>query len=503
LTKHFDVVIMGSGMAGLVSANLLAMEGLSVCVLEKNKQIGGALQVYVRNRTIFDTGVHYLGGLAEGENLYQIFKYLGILEGLKVQRMSQVFDKIIIEGDDKEYNLMQGYDNFIASLVADFPSEAPAINEYCNMMQSICRKFALYNLQPGGLFSDKAEVMEIDTKAFLESITKDEKLQAVLAGNNVLYAGQPDKTPFYVHALVLNSYIESSWKCVGGGSQIAKLLSRMLHRRGGLVKVHAEVTRIIENDGKVSHVEMEDGSPIHAELFISNIHPARTLEMIDSPLIRNSYRNRLQNLENSLSCFTVDIVFKPGCFPALTSNYYYHKKGEIWSAGSYTAANWPLIYAIFPPVSVEKTEFARSINILTYMRYDEVKQWDNTFNTVSNEDNRGTEYENFKKNRAEILISLVEEKFPGLRECIQYYYTATPLSYRDYIGAPQGSMYGIVKDYKDPVKTMISPRTKLPNLYFTGQNLNMHGVLGAAMSALLTCSVVTGSEDFIDRIRNA
>jgi all-trans-retinol 13,14-reductase len=90
-----------------------------------------------------------------------------------------------------------------------------------------------------------------------------------------------------------------------------------------------------------------------------------------------------------------------------------------------------------------------------------------------------------------------------LRNCIQSYHTATPLSYRDYIGNDDGSLYGISKDYKDPVKTLISAKTKLPNLYFTGQNLNLHGILGATMSGLQTCTLLLGSEDILEKIKNA
>jgi all-trans-retinol 13,14-reductase len=56
----------------------------------------------------------------------------------------------------------------------------------------------------------------------------------VLAGNNALYAGQADKTPLYVHALILNSYIESSYKCVDGGSQIAKYIAKNIRDGAGL-----------------------------------------------------------------------------------------------------------------------------------------------------------------------------------------------------------------------------------------------------------------------------
>jgi len=56
--------------------------------------------------------------------------------------------------------------------------------------------------------------------------------------------------------------------------------------------------------------------------------------------------------------------------------------------------------------SSKSGEFAESMTILTYMRFDEVKQWADTFNTVSKEVDRGKEYEAFKKRKAEKLLDL-------------------------------------------------------------------------------------------------
>ena len=56
--KQYDVVIVGSGLGGLACALILAKEGRSVCVLEKNNQFGGNLQTFVRNKTIFYKVVH-------------------------------------------------------------------------------------------------------------------------------------------------------------------------------------------------------------------------------------------------------------------------------------------------------------------------------------------------------------------------------------------------------------------------------------------------------------
>ena len=80
----YDAVIIGSGMGGLTTAYILAKEGMKVCVLEKNRQVGGSLQIFSRDKTIFDTGVHYIGGLDEGQNLNRYFKYFGLMDALKL-----------------------------------------------------------------------------------------------------------------------------------------------------------------------------------------------------------------------------------------------------------------------------------------------------------------------------------------------------------------------------------------------------------------------------------
>ncbi|MBK7344573.1 MAG: hypothetical protein IPJ06_16650 [Saprospiraceae bacterium] len=48
---------------------------------------------------------------------------------------------------------------------------------------------------------------------------------------------------------------------------------------------------------------------------------------------------------------------------------------------------------------------------------------------------------------------------------------------------------------------MIPVRTKISNLYLTGQNLNLHGILGVTMSALLTSSQFIGLESLLDKIK--
>ena len=60
------VAIIGSGLGGLVCGAVLAKQGYRVRLYEKNKQIGGCLQTFSRDKAILDSGVHYIGGLDKG-----------------------------------------------------------------------------------------------------------------------------------------------------------------------------------------------------------------------------------------------------------------------------------------------------------------------------------------------------------------------------------------------------------------------------------------------------
>ena len=87
--KQYDTVIIGSGLGGLVCGAILSKEGQRVCVLEKNEQIGGNLQTFKRDGVTFDTGVHYISGLDKGQNLYQFFNYLGLMDRLELLKMDE------------------------------------------------------------------------------------------------------------------------------------------------------------------------------------------------------------------------------------------------------------------------------------------------------------------------------------------------------------------------------------------------------------------------------
>ncbi len=500
MKEKYDIVIVGSGLGGLVSGIILAKEGYSVCVLEKNNQFGGNLQTFVRDKTIFDTGIHYIGGLDKDQNLYKYFKYIGIMDHLNLKKMDEDgFDIISFDDDIQEYPHAQGYENFIQQLLQHFPDEESALRSYCEEIVTTCDSFPLYNLSAEGGY--ESHVLSINAKRHIDELTQNEKLRAVLAGTNFLYAGIEDKSPFYVHALSVNSYIQSSWRCINGGSQITKQLIKQLKKHGGEIYKYKEVNGFgFENDALTS-AKIKDGSEVFGDHFISNIELKTTLDLVGADKFRKPFYNRIQSLEDVLSAFSLYIVFKPETFKYINHNFYHYKNSnEVWHAHEYDDTTWPKAYMASMNVSKKSEIWADGMTFITYMKFDEVKEWEDTVNTVVQKNERGESYEQFKERKAEKFLIEIERKFPGISACIRSVHSSTPLSYRDYIGGHNGNMYGYVKDSNNPMKTFISPKTKLKNLFFTGQSINMHGVLGVTIGAVTTCSEILGKEYLLNKI---
>jgi all-trans-retinol 13,14-reductase len=131
------------------------------------------------------------------------------------------------------------------------------------------------------------------------------------------------------------------------------------------------------------------------------------------------------------------------------------------------------------------------------MNFDTVRQWENT--TVGQ---RGASYLAFKQRCEQQILGKLEQIFPHIRSCIKSLHSATPLTIRDYYHQKEGALYGVKKDCNNMALSHISVRTKLRNLLLTGQNINLHGILGVPLTAIHTCAELVGLEHLLDKINN-
>jgi len=493
--KHYDVVIIGGGLGGLESGVILSKEGHKVCVLEQHHTIGGNLQSFKRDGRIFDTGMHYFGCMGEGEYLHKYMKYFGITDKIKLKQLdTDSFEVLSFGEEETEYSLSQGWDNYLSGLTAQFPEEKEAIRAYAKEVGKIASDFPLYSSAVVSSFRIPMETLQRCALEVFDGITGNSRLKNMLAGSLSLYPGKPGKTPFYIHAMMRDSLITSCWRPVDGSQQIADSLAGQIQENGGNVFTSHKVEEfIIEND-KAQAVLLNNGERVFGSHFISNVHPATTMNMIPEGKIRKFYRKRITGLENTCGAFIVYAVLKKGSFPYLNKNYFHYENGGVLNPGT---ENWPDNYYFYTPASSHSDEHADSFMVMADMSFDAVREWAGT-----RVNKRGEAYEDFKASRADRLLEMLEKRFPGIRSSILKTYTSSPLTFRDYTGTHEGSAYGVLKDCNDPLRSIILPRTKISNLLFTGQNLNLHGMMGVTAGSVITCSEILGLEYLTNKINN-
>jgi all-trans-retinol 13,14-reductase len=184
----------------------------------------------------------------------------------------------------------------------------------------------------------------------------------------------------------------------------------------------------------------------------------------------------------------------------VNSNVFISATRDTWFAGYYDHQEWPSGCMLYTTPDLDRPGYADTLAASTFMKFDELKEWEHT--TV---ERRGSAYREMKKEKSEKLIDLVDTRIPGIKDSVEQYYAATPLTFRDYTGIPKGSVYGILKDCNQPRNTYISPNTRVPNLYLTGQNsgVGLHGVLGVTVSALFTCANFIDTGEMLKKMRDA
>lgn len=487
-------VIIGSGLGGLSCGYIMARNGYDVVVLEQGNKVGGCLQCFRRGSAVFDTGMHYIGSADKGQTLSRIMYYLEIDKDISLERLNPMeYDVISYKGE--RYKMANGREGFMDALACKFPDSRRDLEKYYDTVVHVASASAIHTLKRKTDVNVNTEYQLKSVNEVINGVVRDPILRDVLAGRVLLYAGEKNRTPFSIHALTTDFYNQSAFRIVGGSSKIADSLTSSVQDMGGEVLVNKKVVRIECDNSRATSVITEDGECYKADLVISAIHPASTVALIDSNLIRPVYRRRIEGLRNTTGAFTIYLKFRPGCVPYMNQNLFCYTGDSTWECENYTEKSWPKSFLYMHFCHEMNPKFAETGEILTYMNFEELKPWVGTY-----VEHRGESYEEFKFRKAEKVLAALEHEVPGIRSNIEKFYTSTPLTYMNYTGVPEGSMYGVAKDVKAEWVGRVSHRTRIPNLLLSGQSITCHGMLGVLAGSLMTCSEVLSMETIFNQL---
>ncbi len=460
----YDVAIIGSGLGGLVCAALLVKAGRSVLVLEQGRQPGGCLQSYSRAGWRYDTGLHYIGGLDSGWPLQRAFLQLGLMD-LPWKRLDEEgFDRVMI--GQREFRFAQGFDRFVDVLAEDFPSQRAALGELARLLEAPV----------------PAQLAGVGAYDYLCRLFDDPLLVNVLAGAAMKMELRRESLPLFTYVHGLASYVGGgAWRLKGDGQQVVDTLLRQI-AAGGEVLCGKEVVELTAEGGRIVAARCRDGEAYDARTFVSSIHPAATCGLV-RPALRGMYSRRVCALPNTNGVLTVSLRLRDGALRYFNHNGYVYTAPEVWTCQD--AADRIGGVMVSARVPEDDGAFVRQIDLMAPMAWSGVEAWQNT--SVGR---RGADYLALKERLADECVALASRFVPQLADCVEARYVSTPLTWRDYTLTPQGSAFGIRKDYHAPLLSMLSPKTPVPNLWLTGQSLVMHGIEGVTMTAQQTCNLI-------------
>ncbi|GGE69226.1 phytoene dehydrogenase [Streptosporangium jomthongense] len=509
LNGPYDAIIIGSGIGGLTAAACMSKMGKKVLVLEQHYTAGGFTHSYDRNGYEWDVGVHYIGDMGADHTMARrLFDY--ITDGqLHWAPMDAHYDRIFL--GDKHVDLVAGPDAFRAELIKAFPEEEKAIDTYMDYLRQVSK--AMPGIVLGKVLPDLAagplsmltkrrapEFLNKPTREVLEGITGNQELIAVLTGQWGDNGLPPAQSSFIIHSLIARHYLHGGYYPIGGASEMAKTIIPVVQQSGGEVFTYADVTSLLIEKGKAVGVRMADGAEIRSPLVISNAGVFNTFNKLlpkDAPEW-SYYQDKLKTVKRSMAsnCLYIGLQDTAENLGLPKTNYWiypgpnYEKQIQDFMDDP-EANDIPLTYISFPsakdPSFSERYPGRATIEIVAPGPFEWYEEWaDKPWGK------RGDDYEAKKEEYAQRLLAKLYEKFPHLEGKVDYYELSTPLSTDYFCRYSEGEIYGLDHTPDRFELDWLKPKTRIPGLYLTGQDIMTCGVVGAMLGGLLTTIAVSG-----------
>jgi len=454
-------------------------------------------------------GVHYIGDMGADHTMAKrLFDHVTDGE-LKWAPMDANYDRLFI--GDRQIDLMAGPKAFVDSLKNDFPDEHQAIDTYMGYLNQVAKALpgvtlakVLPNLLAGPfrrLANRKAPAfLNRPTQEVLEGLTGNQELIAALTGQWGDNGLVPTESSFIIHSLIARHYLYGGYYPVGGASEMAKTIIPVIQQSGGEVFTYADVKEILVEKGRAVGVLMADGETVRAPAVISNAGVYNTFGplLADNAPHKAFYQMKLGNVQRSMAsvCLYIGIQDTAENLQLPKTNFWiYPGTDHANQVDNFLKApdehDIPLTYISFP--SAKDPSFAArypgraTVEIVAPGPFEWYADWaDKPWGK------RGDDYEAKKEAYSQRLLEKLYEKMPQLRGKVDYYELSTPLSTDYFCRYSTGEIYGLDHNPERFEQDWLKPKTRIPGLYLTGQDVMTCGVVGAMVGGLLTTVAISG-----------
>jgi len=484
----WDVVVIGSGIGGLVTASQLAVKGAKVLVLERYLIPGGSGGSFRREGYTFDVGASMIFGFGQKGHTNLLTRALA--------DVGEVCETIA-DPAQLEYHLPAGldvavdrdYESFVARLSALFPHEAQGIRAFYDTCWSV---FNCLDAMPLLSLEDPAYLAKVFFRAPLACLglarwlpvnvgdvarkhIQDPALLKFIDMECFCWSVMPaDLTPMINAGMVFSDRHAGGINYPKGGvGVIAQKLVAGLERHGGAIRYKARVTKVLLDNGKAIGVHLAGGEEIRARRVVSNATRWDTfgglIEAQDTPAQERTWRRRYKPSPSFLS---LHLGVEASLIPAGT--HCHHLLLEDWQA---MEDEQGVVFVSMPSL-LDPSLAPPDRHIVHAFSPSSIEAWTGL---------EPAAYAAKKQADADRLIARLEAAIlPGLAAAIRHREVGTPRSHRRFLGRSGGS-YGPVPALRLPgLLPMPFNRTAIPGLYcvgdscFPGQGLNAVAFSGFA-----------------------
>lgn len=477
--QDYDVIVIGSGIGGLVTATQLAAKGAKVLVLEKYVIPGGSAGYFEREGYHFDVGASMIFGFGDKGTTNLLTR---ALKAVNVS-IETILDPVQIHyhlPNNLDLKVHRDYENFLQELIEHFPHEADGIRRFydecwqvfncLNSMELLSleeirylmRVFWQHPLACLGL----VKYLPLNAGDIANRYLKDQELLKFIDMECYCWSVVPaSKTPMINAGMVFSDRHYGGINYPKGGvGKIAEKLVEGLEKAGSEIQYKANVTQILMENGKAIGVELTNGQKYYAQRIVSNATRWDTFEkLIPAEKMPSKEKRWQKRYQKSPSFLSLHLGVEAEVLPPTTECH--HILLEDWQ--NMEAEQGTIFVSI--PTLLDPELAPKGYHIIHTFTPSSIENWQGL---------SPQEYELKKEEAAGHLIERLEKIFPGLDAGLDYMEVGTPRSHRRFLGRDDGS-YGPIPRFKLPgLLTMPFNRTSIPNLYcvgdstFPGQGLN-------------------------------